>query len=104
MDNRINEIRSIIKALRMKMRKAEAVMHDQIGRDEDCTLVAKEIIKMRVLLSGLARERSALGDIEPILVHSLFAPRRSAPAARPRIAKRRLVPHGVEQRRGCARS
>jgi hypothetical protein len=42
-------------------------------------------------MSELVAERSKLGDNEPIVVHSLFIPRRaSAPS---RIAKRRLVPH-----------
>ncbi|WP_249148943.1 hypothetical protein [Bradyrhizobium manausense] len=88
----------------MKMREAEVVMHEQIGRDEDCTLVAEEIIKMRVALSALARERSVLGDNEPILVRGFFTARRSSAAARPRIAKRRLVPPGAEQRRSRAQA
>ncbi|WP_426419516.1 hypothetical protein [Bradyrhizobium genosp. A] len=88
--------------LQVKMRVAEAIMHEQIGRDEDCTFVAEEIIKMRVVLSGLVRERSALGDNEPILVRSPFIRRRSRAVARSRVAKRRLVPHGFEQRRGHA--
>jgi hypothetical protein len=33
-DNRISEIRKIIRALRISMREAEALMHDQINRDE----------------------------------------------------------------------
>lgn len=102
MDSRINEIRSRIRLLRNRMRKTEAVMHEQIGRDEDCTEVAEEVIRMRVVLSGLVQERSALGDNEPLLVPSLFIPRRAPAAARPRVAKRRLVPPGGEQRRGHA--
>ncbi len=53
MDNRINEIRNIVRALRVSMREAEAIMHEQINRDEDCTFVAEEIMKMRVVMSGL---------------------------------------------------
>ena len=44
---RINEIRKQIKALRVSMLEAEAVMHDQINRDEDCSWVAGEILAMR---------------------------------------------------------
>ena len=76
MDNRINEIRRTIRALRVSMREAEAIMHEQINRDEDCSFVAQEVIKMRLVMSGLVKERTALGDNEPILVNSFFIPRR----------------------------
>jgi hypothetical protein len=76
MDNRISEIRRVIRALRVSMREAEAIMHEQINRDEDCTFVAGEVLKMRTVMSGLARERVALGDTDPIIVASLFVPRR----------------------------
>ena len=76
MDNRINEVRRTIRALRVSMREAEAIMHEQINRDEDCSFVAQEVIKMRSVMSGLAKERTALGDNEPILVNSFFIPRR----------------------------
>src|SRR3954454_8075681 len=76
MDNRINEIRRIIRALRVSMREAEAIMHEQINRDEDCAFVAGEGLKMRTGMSGLAQERAALGDTDPIIVASLFVPRR----------------------------
>ncbi|MBR0822338.1 hypothetical protein [Bradyrhizobium liaoningense] len=99
MDNRINEIRNIVRALRVSMREAEAIMHEQIKRDEDCTFVAEEIMKMRVVMSGLAQERTRLGDSEPILVHSLFVPRQ--PRTHP--AERHLVSHRIEPRRGLAR-
>ena len=62
MDNRINDIRRTIRALRVSMREAEAIMHEQINRDEDCSFVAQEVIKMRSVMSGLVKERTALGD------------------------------------------
>jgi len=46
MDNRINEIRRLIRALRVSMLEAEAVMRDQISRDEKCSFVAQEIMKI----------------------------------------------------------
>jgi hypothetical protein len=67
MDNRINELRRIIRALRISMREAEAIMREQINRDEDCTFVAKELLKMRTVMSGLVQERTSLGDNEPIV-------------------------------------
>lgn len=76
MDNRINDIRRTIRALRVSMREAEAIMHEQINRNEDCSFVAQEVIKMRSVMSGLVKERTALGDNEPIVVNSFFIPRR----------------------------
>ena len=93
MDNRINEIRKQIKALRVSMLEAEAIMHDQINRDHDCSFVAEEILKMRAVMSLLVEERTRLGDHEPILVNRFFIPRR-LPTLKPlaaRPVKRRLV-------------
>ncbi|MCK1709516.1 MULTISPECIES: hypothetical protein [unclassified Bradyrhizobium] len=87
MDNRINEIRRTIRALRVSMLEAEAIVREQINRDEDCSFVAQEILKMRSVMSLLVRERTALGDDEPILVNCLFVrrrrPARSSVAVRP---------------------
>jgi hypothetical protein len=94
MDNRISEIRKQIRTLRVSMIEAEAIMREQINRDENCAFVAGEILKMRTVMSVLVRERAVLGDRQPILVTSFFVPRR-APAPRPfavRPAHRHLVP------------
>lgn len=87
MDNRINEIRSVIRALRLSMQEAEAVMREQINRDEDCTFVAREILKMRAVMSGLVQERTILGDREPILVGGGFIPRRVPTVSPPSAGK-----------------
>jgi hypothetical protein len=94
MDNRINEIRNRIKALRVSMLEAEAIMHDQINRDEECSEIAGGIMVMRAAMSLLVGERTRLGDREPIQVSNFFIPRR-APVPRPmptRPVKRYLVP------------
>ncbi|MCK1393760.1 hypothetical protein [Bradyrhizobium sp. 1] len=91
MDTRINQIRRIIRALRVSMREAEAIMHEQINRDEDCTFVAEEVMKMRVVMGGLVQERAALGDTDPIIVASLFIPRRRPTPPRARLDQPRLV-------------
>ena len=83
MDNRINEIRKQIIALRVSMLEAEAIMHGQISRDLDCSFVAEEVLKMRAVMSLLVAERTRLGDHEPILVNSFFIPRRKPAAPRP---------------------
>jgi hypothetical protein len=95
MDNRVNEIRRVIKALRVSMMEAEAIMRDQITRDQDCTFVAQELLKMRTVMAGLVREKEALGDHAPLLVSSHFRPR---PAPKPlfvRPVKRHPVPAQV---------
>jgi hypothetical protein len=99
MDNRINEIRKQIRALRISMLEAEAIMREQINRDDDCSFVAEEVLKMRVVMSLLVEERTRLGDHEPIFVNRFMIPRR-APFVKPvaaklaalRPVKRRLVP------------
>ena len=82
MDNRINQIRKQIRALRVSMLEAEAIMREQINRDEECSFVAEEILRMRVVMSLLVEERSLLGDREPILVNSFVIPHRR-PVAKP---------------------
>jgi len=92
MDNRISQIRKQIRALRVSMLEAEAVMREQINRDEPCSFVAEEILKMRVVMSLLVEERSLLGDREPILVNSFVIPHRR-PAVKPAaVVKRQSVP------------
>ena len=91
MDNRINEIRKVIKALRVSMMEAETTMRGQIMRDQDCTFVAQELLKMRAVMSGLVREKEALGDRAPILVRSHVAPHPASKPAFVRPVKRHLV-------------
>jgi hypothetical protein len=96
MDNRINEIRKTIRALRVSMLEAEAIMHEQINRDEECSFVAGEILKMCGVMSQLVKEKERLGDREPIFVEFAFIPRRLPTTPRPialRPVKRHLVPH-----------
>ncbi len=93
MDNRINEIRRQIRALRISMIEAETVMRAQIKWGEDCAFVAGELLKMRAVMSRLVAERTQLGDREPIIVNAV--PRRSPalpPALAARPAKRHLLP------------
>jgi len=91
MDNRVNEIRRVIRALRVSMREAEAIMHEQINRDEDCTFVAQEIMKMRAVMSGLVKEKATLGDSEPIFVSGVFVLQRRPAARVARLAKLHLA-------------
>ena len=95
MDNKINVIRKKIRALRVSMLEAEAIMHDQINRDEECSEIAGEIMAMRAAMGLLIQERARLGDREPILVNCFFTPRRAPAPPRTvstRVVKRHLVP------------
>ena len=95
MDNRISQIRRQIRALRVSMLEAEAIMRAQINRDEDCSFVAGDLLKMRAVMSRLAEQRAVLGDRELIVVNSSFTPRR-APASIVHAMKRHSV--AAEQR------
>jgi hypothetical protein len=55
MDNRISQIRKQIRALRVSMLEAEAIMHEQVKRDEDCSRVAGEILTMRHVRASWSR-------------------------------------------------
>ena len=92
MDNRISQIRKQIRALRVSMLEAEAVMREQINRNEECSFVAGEILKMRAVMSLLVEERSRLGDREPILVNSFVIPHRRAAVKPAAAVKRQSVP------------
>lgn len=92
MDNRISQIRRQIRALRLSMIEAEAIMREQVNRDEDCAFVAGDLLKMRLVMSRLVEERSVLGDHEPILVYASVARHRRAVAPiSNRVARQELV-------------
>jgi hypothetical protein len=76
MHNRVGEVRRLIRTLRLSMLEAEAVMREQINRDEDCSFVAGDILKMRAVMAGLVQERVTLGDNAPIIVDTARTPRR----------------------------
>jgi hypothetical protein len=86
------------------MLDAEVIMRERINRGEDCAFVAGDIMKMRAVMAGLARERLVLGDNDPIIVSST-SPRR-VPAGVPVVtwsAKRHLVPKATNAACGLAR-
>jgi len=66
MDNRINEIRCKITALRTEMVRVEGVMHDQIQHDLDSTESALQLMTMRTQVAMLVAEWKAAGGTEPL--------------------------------------
>jgi division protein CdvB (Snf7/Vps24/ESCRT-III family) len=67
MDNKINEIRRKISALRAKMLDVEASIRDQVNRDLDCTEAALALMGMRREITALIDQRNALGGYERLL-------------------------------------
>jgi hypothetical protein len=64
MDNKINEIRRKISALRAKMLEAEDFIRDQINRDLDCTETSLRLMDMLREMLSLIGQRDALGGRE----------------------------------------
>ena len=97
MDDRIIKLRRLIRSLRVSMREAEAVMHQQIKRDEDCSFVADEVLKMRRVMAVLVQERASLGDTDPIVVDApVFIPRRVQARPRTRVLDRHAAPLALQ--------
>ena len=67
MDNKLNQIRRKIKALRAQMLSAEDNIRKQLNRDEDCSEAAMHLMAMRVVMLGLIGERNRLGGEERLL-------------------------------------
>jgi hypothetical protein len=76
MDNRINEIRRKISALRAEMSDIEAAVRDQVNRDLDCTADAQRLMAMRAELAGLIGRWKAAGGSERL--PSVREPRKPA--------------------------
>jgi hypothetical protein len=86
MDNRINEIRRELSALRAEMVRVEETMHEQIRHDLDSTEAALRLMAMRAQLSALVADWKAAGGSEhlPTIEERLKANNR--PAQKPKIA------------------
>jgi hypothetical protein len=66
MDNRINEIRPKISALRGAMSHVEGTIRDQINHDLDCTESSLRLMSMRTKLASLVAALTAAGGVEPL--------------------------------------
>jgi hypothetical protein len=67
MDNKINEIRSMISRLRSEMLTLEDTIRLQIARDEECSESALRLMDMRGQMVDLIGQRDALGGYERML-------------------------------------
>ena len=75
MDNRVNEFRRRISALRSEMGKVEAAMRAEIDHDRDCSATALRLMSLRAEVAELARLRTSLGDRSPIGTPEIRKPR-----------------------------
>jgi hypothetical protein len=64
MDNRINEIRRKISALRLAMADVEASVRDLVNRDRDCTERAQAQMDLRRKINLLIGEWKAAGGCD----------------------------------------
>jgi hypothetical protein len=67
MDNRINEIRRKISALRLEMADAEATVRDLVNRDLDCAASALLQLGLRRDMTRLIREWQAAGGRDLVI-------------------------------------
>jgi hypothetical protein len=107
MDNRINELRRKISALRLDMLDIEVQIRDQINHDRDCSESASSLMQMRQHLTAMVKQWTLLGGGErlPTITERLrenyrpvtrakpvaVLPAAKRPASKPKIAKRRLA-------------
>jgi hypothetical protein len=66
MDNKINDLRRKIKALREAMLITQRAMQAEIACDRDCSHAALELLGLRTRMARLVDERRTFGDLTPI--------------------------------------
>jgi hypothetical protein len=66
MDNRINEIRHKMSALRAEIVRVEDTMHDQISHDLDSRESALRLMAMRTEMAALVADWKAAGGSESL--------------------------------------
>ena len=93
MDNRINEIRRKISALRSEMTDVEAAIRDLVNHDQDCTETSCRLMGMRAQVAALVGEWKAAGGGErlPTFPARLIRTAGSSPIGksdRPRVHRR----------------
>jgi chorismate mutase len=94
MDNKINEIRRKISALRTEMTLVEAAIREQINRDLDCTEASYRLMAMRAEVAELIGRWKAAGggDRLPTVRERLSRNHGDRPAAKAKVDKGRPRP------------
>lgn len=78
MDNKLNEIRKQISALRTEMAALENQIRIQVAHDMECSEASFRLMAMRQELVALIRQRDAMGGAEscPTIAERLASNRR----------------------------
>jgi hypothetical protein len=89
MDNKVNEIRRKISALRAEMTLVEAAIRDQVNRDLDCSEASYRLMAMRAEVTGLIGRWKAAGggDRLPTVRERLSRSHEDRPVAKTRPDK-----------------
>jgi hypothetical protein len=106
MDNRLNELRRKINALRLNMLDMAASVRDQVNHDRDCTESSLRLMGMRQELTALVREWTLLGGGERLPTIQERLRENYRPVQKPKaLPKQDMRPKGkVEKRRLVARN
>jgi hypothetical protein len=99
MDNRLNELRRKISALRLNMLDMAASIRDQVNRDRDCTESSLRLMGMRQELTALVREWTLLGGGERLPTIQERLRENYRPVQKPKAPSTQKV----EKQRGVAR-
>jgi hypothetical protein len=101
MDNRINELRRKISALRLNMLDMAASVRDQVNHDRDCTESSLRLMGMRQELTALVREWTLLGGGERLPTIQERLRENYRPVQKPKAPSTQNVPpkRKVEKRR-----
>lgn len=97
MDNKINEIRRKISALRAEMTLVEASIRDQVNRDLDCSEASYRLLAMRAEVAELIGRWKAAGggDRLPTVRERLSRSHAERPVARTKPDKGKPEPGRV---------
>ncbi|SRR6266536_6313524 len=97
MDNRINEIRRNISALRRKMAEVEAKVRDLINHDLDCTDASCRLMAMRAQVATLIDQWKAAGGGERLPTFPERLNRTSRLVDPPKRTERRIAARSSPQ-------
>jgi hypothetical protein len=104
MDNRINQLRRKISALRLEMLGLEASIRDQINNDQDCAESSLRLMAMRQELTTLVREWTLLGGGERLPTIQERLRENYRPVHKPKAPPKQEMPkQKIEKRRLAAR-
>jgi hypothetical protein len=104
MDNRLNQLRRKISAVRLEMLELEASIRDQINDDRDCTESSLRLMAIRQELTAQVREWTRLGGGERLPTIPERLRENYRPVQKPKALPTQKMPkQKIEKRRLAAR-